>query len=449
MLEMQTLLGATFNGNRSLYTALGWKVNLEAADYVAKYRRQDIAARLVDIYPEYTWRQPPRITDDAEAEPVTPFEAAYLELSTRLRLTAAWHNLDRLAGLGEFAVLLLGVQDSALGTLSSPVSRARDMLYTRPYAQVDVEVKTVGQNPALETFGLPQLYSIDLGQRGLSAASTGARPSGLMLQHVHASRVIHFAEDSANGVYGTPRLERVYNRLDDMEKILGASAEAIWAGRGLIVAALRDGAQFPADADREEFKRRFDEFIHGFRSLMEVQGMDVNRLQVSIASPKDAIEAQETILAAASGVPQRILFGSERGELASSQDQTAWETTIASRQRNVVEPLIVRATIDRLIEWGLLPEPATGEYQVIWPTTRTLDPLRQADIAERMARAVATYVEGQGELVVPVGEFRERALGLPAMPLGGFPEEELDREEDTEEEGDEPPEDEEEEENAA
>jgi hypothetical protein len=77
----------------------------------------------------------------------------------------------------------------------------------------------------------------------------------------------------------------------------------------------------------------------------------------------------------------------------------------------------------------MLPLPQGGEYDVIWPPSRSTNPIRQAEIAERMGRALAAYIAGQGELVVPVGEFRERYLGLEAMPEGGFPEEELDREE--------------------
>jgi hypothetical protein len=38
-----------------------------------------------------------------------------------------------------------------------------------------------------------------------------------------------------------------------------------------------------------------------------------------------------------------------------------------------------------------------------------------------MAKAIAAYVSGRGQLVVPVEEFRARVLALPAFPEGGLP----------------------------
>lgn len=432
-LDALSQLGMTFQGQRSLYTALGWKKDLGPDDFLNKYLRQDLAARLVDIFPEYTWRQPPRVTDDAEADPLTPFEAAYEALATRLRLTHIWTTLDRLAGLGQYAVLLLGVADGR--PLQTPITRARDVAYVSAYGQRSAEITRLEEDPQQPGFGRPLTYTIDLTRRTEGGLTTprGRAPATMILP-VHASRVVHFAEMPLDGaVYGLPRLERVFNRLDDLEKLLGGSAEMFWqGGRGNIVAALRDGAAIPDDATKEELRRQIDEWTHGLRQWLRVSGIDVTRLPSSLASPKDAIEAQATIIAAAAGVPQRILMGSERGELASTQDQVAWESTIQARQKSLIEPMLIRATIDRLIAWGVLPEPAGGVYEVVWPQGRVLDPLRQAEIAERMARAVGTYVEGQGELVMPVGEFREHALGLHALPDAGVLDEELDREDEGE-----------------
>jgi hypothetical protein len=243
------------------------------------------------------------------------------------------------------------------------------------------------------------------------------------------------AENSVDGgTIGTPRLERVYNRLDDLEKLLGGSAEMFWqAGRGNLVFALREGAQPPEGEEKEELQRQMDEFTHGLRQALRVRGIDVERLQAALASPKEAIEAQLTILATGVGAPQRILYGSERGELASTQDQAAWETTITSRRQNVAEPLFVRQTVDRLIALGILPQPQGGTYDVIWPASSYTDPVRQAEVAERTARAAAVYVESGAEVLIPQAEFRERYLGLPAIAEGEGLEEDLDEPGETEE----------------
>ena len=150
-----------------------------------------------------------------------------------------------------------------------------------------------------------------------------------------------------------------------------------------------------------------------------------------MASPKEQIEAHLQLIAAGAGIPQRILYGSERGELASTQDQTDWETTITSRQQNVMTPLFVRQTIDRLIAIGVLPVPQGGEYEVVWPPSRSTNPIRQAEIAERMGGRWRRISRAKG-----AGRAGRRVPGtLPGaagVPDGGLPAEEPDDEEDDE-----------------
>lgn len=443
----QALAGMGITGTSlqpRLAAALGWKPELTALDYYAKYRRQELAQRIIDIYADYTWRVAPRITDDRQADPVTPFEAAYLALEARLGLPMVWQQLDRLMGLGHYAVLLLGTDDGQ--PLSQPVRRARTLTYVSPYGEMWADILALDARQDSERFGKPDTYRLDLGRsraRGDALLVRGVAPL-LQEQVVHWSRLIHVTENSFDGgTIGTPRLRSLYNALDDLTLLLGASTLMFYkAGIGRYVAALREGAQVPVGEDREELERQFEEFIADIRQLIRVQGIDMSVLESSIASPKEQIDAHKELLAAGAGIPQRILYGSERGELSSTQDQTDWETTITSRQQNVMTQLFVRQTIDRLLAVGILPTPAGGQYEVIWPPSRSTNPSRQAEIAERMGRAIAAYIDGQGELVVPVGEFRERYLGLEASPEGGFPEEELDREDEQE---DEPPADEDEE----
>ena len=70
------------------------------------------------------------------------------------------------------------------------------------------------------------------------------------------------------------------------------------------------------------------------------------------------------LISAASGIPLRIMTGSERGELASTQDDGNWASRIEERQLHFAEPMILRPLIDRLIELRALPEPSDGEYQL-------------------------------------------------------------------------------------
>ena len=52
---------------------------------------------------------------------------------------------------------------------------------------------------------------------------------GVSSRVVHWSRVIHIAENAGGtGVYGLPRLQSVYNRLEDLLKIMAGSGESAW-----------------------------------------------------------------------------------------------------------------------------------------------------------------------------------------------------------------------------
>src|SRR5690606_40115836 len=63
-------------------------------------------------------------------------------------------------------------------------------------------------------------------------------------------------------------------------------------------------------------------------------------------------------------------------------------------------PHIIRPTIDRLIRFGVLPNP--GRYVVEWPESDSLGEKARSEIAKAKAEAVSAYVSIPGaELVVP------------------------------------------------
>jgi hypothetical protein len=98
-------------------------------------------------------------------------------------------------------------------------------------------------------------------------------------------------------------------------------------------------------------------------------------------------------------------MGSERGELASTQDQSNFEDRVSDRRTDYAEPSIVRPFVDQLISLGVLPEPE--EYHVRWPEVKNLND------AQRMALAgaAATVNKTQGEIVITTSEIRDKILG--------------------------------------
>lgn len=397
-------LGQQFAGDRDLYDALGYPLVISLEQYLGKYARQDIAGRVVDLPAIDTWRYAPDLDDGGSED--TPLLTAWKELATAQPVWRRLSQIDRLAGIGRYGVLLLGLLDgqeldqpAKAGSLAGPA----DVLYLRSLSEKSASILEIDKDSQSERFGLPLVYSVTLGE------SLGSRP-------VHWSRVIHVAENTLeDDVYGTPRLERVYNRLEDLEKIVGGGSEATWKvmDRGLH-ADVRDGFTLSKD-DADTLSDEIDEYMHNLRRFVRTSGVDLNQLGSDVVDPSGLFGIIISLIAAASNIPQRILIGSERGELASSQDQETWAGVIESRQQNFAEPVILRPFVDRLIWLGALPAASAERYGVTWRSLLSQDEQKQATIGKLKTDALVAYAgQPAAAQIVPPGELREKWLDLPA-----------------------------------
>lgn len=381
-------LGVTFAGRRDLYSALGYKRVLNFEDYWQRFRRHDIAKRVIQLPPSDTWRKAPIVTDDApnDERKDTPFEAAWKQL---VELRGVWHHLhrlDRLSRIGRFGVLLIGVKDGQ--TLEQPLKQGSltgpaDILFLSPYSERSAKIKSVVTDPSDPRFNLPDVYDVTLGSGDFR---TGTQ------RLVHQSRLIHVAEQlDEDDVYGTPALEGVWNRLDDLEKALGSGAEAAWniANRGMTAKAQKDYRL--EQSDFSTIEDQLEEYTHGQRRTFVSNGFDINPLGGETVDVSPTVNSELDMIAAETGIPKRILIGSERGELASSQDAATWAGAIASRQTNHAEPTILRPFIDRLIFLGALPQPKNGTYSITWRSLFELNDTQKATINDSRARSFAVY----------------------------------------------------------
>jgi len=81
--NLMSRLGQQYGGDRDIYEALGYPLNLEYADYATRYLRQDIARAIIDRPVKVTWRGALEIIEsDDDLE--TPLEKAWMELEDRL-----------------------------------------------------------------------------------------------------------------------------------------------------------------------------------------------------------------------------------------------------------------------------------------------------------------------------------------------------------------------------
>ena len=416
--EFAQSLGYQFNGQRSLYDVLGYKVDLTFSDYSAAYDRGDIAARIVDAAPISTWRRKPVVSNDGDPKKWTDFEIAWEKLAQKRRIFHYFERADKLSGIGEYGVLFIGTSDVRKPEdLERPMSRLKgpdSILYLAPFTSESAEISETDSDTRSERYGLPSVYSIDFAQENNLTKSSKVS--------VHWSRVIHIAEGlRENDIYGVPRLKSVMNRLYDVDKIAGGSAEIFWqAAKRIMVLEAKDG--FTATDENDAMTEMLDEIVHGLRRAIDVQGYEVKTLEPSDVKPDEAFRVSLALISSATGIPQRILLGSEQGKMASTQDEVNWNGRIADRQLNFAEPVILRAFIDRLVMFGGLPRPE-NEYTVTWPSLFELSDKEKAQIGLLKSRSLAQYLGKGGEnlaamqSIVPIEEFRSELMNLRSIKV--------------------------------
>lgn len=407
--NLSNMLGQQFGGKRDVYDVLGYRKQLTFDDFHDKYIRQDIASRIVDAPASASWATPPIVRENDDPKKETKFEKAWTQLVKDLRIWHYMERVDKLAGLGRYAVLFIGFD--AGKNLERPVVDAKGVNFLSVFSEKTACIKDLVEEVTNSRFGLPKQYTVDVSTDLSNVQNTQGNRS-LSTKIIDNTRMIHVAEGLLeNEIFGKPRLERVFNLLDDMIKVAGGSAEIFWqsADRGM-QADIDKEMKFDAD-DEKALSAELDEYFHGLRRWVRTRGVSLSSLGGNVADPRGNFTVTISLIAGATGIPQRILLGSERGQLASGQDERSWAQRIKERQESFAEPMILRPFIDRLIEFKALPKPK--DYEVVWPDLTSLGEQGKAEIAGKIAKA-AKDIADQDERIITKAEFRKNWLDLPA-----------------------------------
>ena len=466
-----TLLGKSRNQLDTVYETFGYKLDLSYEDFYRAYKRQDIAGRIIDATVDFTWKDFPLIIDDdasnqtkpikpgttlkelkqqalnkqklmamkrrtiaannldvdgiskandeiaqieAAAPIYTPFEDALYLLQAKFPLLRIIKRVDTLNCIGRFSILVLGTnvdvgdQDVRLNDLKEELPKGtsiEDLIFIQPYAEDQVTISQWETSASSPRYGLPKTYSIQVTGDG-----------GMSINHqVHWSRVIHIAEDMLDSdVYGTPRLERVFNNLQDLLKIVGGSAEMFWLGayQGLVF-NVKDGYALD-ETSGKQMTEEIENYVNKLQRFMKTKGMEVTTLSSPVADPTGNFNVLVKLIAGSSNVPERILLGTENGVYAGATDQDTFFSYISSRRNGHAEEAIIRPLIDRLVEFGYVPQPNGGEYYIKWPELFEQTQTERLTNAKLMVDAVkAATPFGNTFDIITVEEVRT-AVGLDA-----------------------------------
>jgi hypothetical protein len=165
--------------------------------------------------------------------------------------------------------------------------------------------------------------------------------------------------------------------------------------------------------EKEALKDQVNEFEHDLLRVMVNEGVEFKALEQQIADPTPHLDVQIQLLSAETGIPKRILVGSERGELSSAQDKQEWISYVTSRREEQNEPMILRPFIDKCIALNVLPIPEAEEYIIIWDKLFSLSDKEKADVGKVRAESLKEYSTNPVAMeFIPVETFLEYNWGL-------------------------------------
>ncbi len=407
-------------------------------DYKAAYDREAIATRVVDVLPRETWQSQPTVIEDDDPDKETEFEEGWKAVAQQLQggeeswfegeegnpIWSYLQRLDEMSGIGMYGVMLLGTDDGKELNMPLKGKEGRKLLYLRVFDESLAPISTYDDDPKSNRFGQPIQYNLTFNdpREGSRFGMGGAS----VTRQVHWSRVIHVADNPGTSeIFGVPRMRPVWNRLMDLRKLYGGSAEMYWRGAFPGI-SFETHPQLGGDVsiDNDDFKDAVEQYSNTLQRYIISMGMSAKVLSPTVSDPTAQINVQIEALCIQLGIPRRIFVGSERGELASSQDERAWISRLVYRRHYHVTPRVIVPFANRLIQIGVLARPE--KYSVVWPELGGLDQSQQATIAVQRTEAMAKYVGGNLEAFITPMDFLTRVLGMESAEAEAMIEATLD-----------------------
>lgn len=444
-LMRSTLLRKLIDPRRDIDDQCGYPKSVTVEQYKIMYDREGIATRVTSIFPQESWSEDPVVEENDDTNP-TEFEEAWENLERKLQLFSYMMRIDELSGIGRYGILLLGFDDGkeldqsieGINERGEKVGKMEhQLLFLRAFDESSINIKNTEKDILNPRFGKPVMYSIkfeDFTNKDRDSEEGAVSYSTSQEKKVHWTRVIHIADNrKSSEIYGVPRMQTLFNRLCDLRKITGGSAEMFWKGGFPGYAFEMDpNAKELTTVEKTALRKTVDEYANGLQRYIRLQGVHVNSLDVQVADPKAHVEVQLEMIAIVLGVPKRIFMGAEQAKLASTQDQKSWNKRLSRRQRKYITPYIIRPLIDRLIALGILPEPE--KYDIKWPDLNIPSDIDKAEVMKTVSEALSKYVDGNVDMFIPPEIFMKLYMGFDANQIKEIMEQTEERQEEFDDE---------------
>jgi hypothetical protein len=387
---------------QDMYGIPSYSGEFSAADYKYLFKKNAIASRIISLYPNECWRALPAITEgDSPKETIFEKEITKLILRPGLKVHQKLKQADVLSGIGRFGILYLGLADGQ--EPKTPAQRGKELLYLRPFDETNVEILEVENNPSNERYGMPVLYSIKFSDENNSNKET----------IVHWSRCLHFTENAVDSViFGQPRLEAVIENVLNVTLLLKGSPHMFMRGGfpGYVFEAEPD--VHITSQDKLEMKDQIEQYVQSMTRFLTLQGVNAKSLDVQVSDPEPFIKAQINAISAYTGIPGRILMGSEMGHLASTADKMTFEDRIRDRQESYLSDDVVRPFVKRLQLLEILPE-TSDDIMITWLKVDSTSQKERAEISKLKAESLKAYADSvMAPAIIPEEYFLKHILNL-------------------------------------
>jgi len=424
------MLNKLFDPRRDIDEECGYPKVITEEQFRAMYDRE-MGRRVVNVYPEETWKRFPTINEDPDPEKNTPFEVSLDTLDSKHHLLHYMQRADELSGVGHYGVILWGLNDGK--HLNEPVEgweqweettgtpRAgkvtgpkRKVIYIRVLDESLVRIATYDDEVTSPRYGKPKTYTITLSDPRNQESGAVATPANMTDSTVHWTRISHIADNrKTSEVMGTPRMEPVWNRLCDLRKVLGGNGEMYWRGGFPGVSLETQPGLENATLDEEATRTMMFNYMNGLQRYIALTGMSAKSLAPQIADPTSSFDAQIKAICITIAVPYRVFMGIEEGVIAGDQATKAWNGRLSNRQGRYVTPMIIDPVLQRLVDYGVLVPPKVPQgWEVAWPDITAPGEKETAEVAALKTEAFAKYVGGGVDALIPPLEFLTLICGL-------------------------------------
>ena len=420
-MELASKAGITFGGNRKLDKALGRVPpgEIEPEHYEHRYKRNGIARAIVEKLVKSALRRGADIIEDDGNEDRSDRTSWELEVDNLLTRLHAWEALKEAfiqSRKGTYSIIVIGTvdgdgMDRELVSIPGGIDGVTK-LWPYPDSSINRHSKIdLIADESSPLYGYPRLYKIKLG--------TG------LTRTVHHSRVIHIADSLLP--WADPFLERVWDDLDDFDKIKGGGAEGTFQNvNGKGIWSIDDDVPFESDEvgssasgdgdiDYDASPATYEDGMAAWRhdAINDLFLQGIKRLDNQIAIPDYANNARVAMrcIAAGAGYAERVLFGTEEGKLAGEQDSAAYADDVKGYREGFCTRH-VRALIDWFIRYRVIKD---RPYRLHWHSAEKLSPLDKSTITLNAAKTNQAQVEADGRIIYEPDEIRRDTLGYAPL----------------------------------